>query len=415
MTTAQAARLNGAGNGMEALRWRTLGNSGFRRLWAAGWLSALGSQIGRVGLILYIFRERGSISGLALLVVLETLPGLLASPLAGVVADRASKRRILIGADLLRALFAGVVLTHPAVGTIYAAAALQSIATAFFQPARSAALPRLVAERELPEANALEQGASNLVLILGPVLGATLLLRLGLRATLVADALSFLASAALLARLDLGPAGGETASGSALTDAREGWRYLAGHPLVSQMAILFFVSLLCTGLWMPLAPFFLCDTLGLSEGLIGWQIGTFGLGSTAGALAAPCLVARLGKGRTLFIALLGEGAVMTAYSRASSLAEATVSMLLWGVAVSMIMVPFYSILQTVVDGPLLGRVFSIVKQFEDGALMAAMGIAAVLQGHLSTAEIFLAAGLLYVVFTASSPLTRGGRALLVTR
>lgn len=412
---AQAAVQDWIDDGTEPVGWRVLGHSGFRRLWAAGWLSALGSQIGRIGLILYVFQERGSVAGIALLVILETLPGVLAAPLAGVVADRASKRRVMIAADLLRALFAGAVLAWPTVWVIYVAAAFQSVATAFFQPTRSSALPRLVRERDLPAANGVEQAAGNLVLIVGPVLGAELLARWGLAVTLSVDALTFLASAALLAGLRLGGPGGGVASGSALAGVREGWRYLSAHPLAPWMALLFFVSLLCTGLWLPLAPLFLRDSLDAGPANLGWQIGVFGLGSVCGALVAPRLVTRFGKGRVLFAALLAEGSVMALYSRAPSLSAANALMLAWGITISMIVVPFYSILQTVVEERLLGRVFSVIKQCEDGALVAAMGVAAALQGRLSAADAFLAGGLLYAAFAASSLWTRGGRVLLVTR
>jgi MFS family permease len=426
-TAAYGARRSGlpplGAGGLHRLRltgWRAFGNSSFRRLWLAGALSSLGSQLGRMGLILYLFERRGSAADLAILVVAETLPGTLAAPLAGMLVDRLGKRGILVGADLARFLSLPAVLVWPTPGVIYATAALHSVAAAFFQPARSAAVALVVPCEELPAANGADQAAANLMLVGGPVLGAELLLGAGLPATITADALSFLVSALLLWRLEVrAPRSldGEApaAAGSALAATRAGWRYAAQHPLVPTLTFLLFVSLLCAGLWTPLAPFFLRGISGGSERLFGLQIGVTGAGAILGTVAAPRLVDRYGRGRTLLAALLAEGLIMTAYSQVLSELGSTLLMLLWGFAVSAILVPFYSLLQTVVEERFLGRVFALVRQGESLALVGAMGLAIALQGHLPIRVIFFAGGLFYFGLTAVVSATLGGRSLRATR
>jgi hypothetical protein len=87
----------------------------------------------------------------------------------------------------------------------------------------------------------------------------------------------------------------------------------------------------------------------------------------------------------------------------------------WGIAVSVASVPFYSILQSVVDERFFGRVFSVVKQSESLAVVLAMAVAVLLQNLLATHLVFLLAGLFYLGFAAASSLSNGGRALLATR
>jgi MFS family permease len=178
---------------------------------------------------------------------------------------------------------------------------------------------------------------------------------------------------------------------------------------------LFFVSLLCAGLWTPLAPFFVRDYLGGTSRLLGWQFSAFGTGAIVGAVIAPPLVRRCGRGALISAGLVGEGVCQTAYAMVPDIAVSTALMFGWGVVVTLIVVPFYSILQTVVDEPFLGRVFSTVKQSENVAMAAALGLAILLQGTLDSHTILLAGGLTYCALALASFLTEGGRSLLATR
>ena len=397
--------------------WRLLSHPGFRRLWLAGLLSRLGSQVSRIALLLHLVETGGSVSTLALLVVLETLPGLLAAPLAGVVIDRCGQWKILVGADLVRAALLGMILLHPGLEMIFATAALLAVAGAFFDPARSSALPLVVRSEELADANGLDQSASNAVMILGPVLGAWLLSLSGLGVALRVDLASFLASALLVARVPIRRVADEGTGlslAAATAELRSGWRYLARHRLALQLNGLLFLALVCTSVWVPLAPFFIRDRLGGPEGALGWQLGVFGVGAVLGALWIPRVMREHGRGATVFAGFLAEGSCLFLYSLASSLGSSLVLVFLWGLAVSVIVVPFYSILQDAVDELFLGRVFAVVKQSESCAALLAMGLAAALQDRLGSHLILAAAGLLYVACTLLSVRTRGGRALLAT-
>jgi MFS family permease len=202
---------------------------------------------------------------------------------------------------------------------------------------------------------------------------------------------------------------------STLDDIRSGWRYLRDNQLVLHLSVLFFISLLCAGLWTPLAPFFIRDHLGASTRVLGWQFAAFGGGAVAGSLVAPAVVRRWGRGVVLFAGLLGEGLCQTTYAVVPDAAISTVLILGWGVVVSLIVVPFYSILQTVVDERFIGRVFAAVRQSENIALALAMGAAVLLQGRMDSSSILLLGGVAYCVLALGSSFTGGGRALLATR
>ncbi|MEM7050091.1 MAG: MFS transporter [Acidobacteriota bacterium] len=387
----------------------------FRNLWLASLLSKAGSQVSRIGLILFLFQERGAVAEVALLVVCETLPGALVAPAAGAFIDRFGKRRVMVLADLARAVFMAAILISPTPAMIYAMAALHSVAAVFFEPARTAALPRLVAQRDLPRANGIEQTTFNLVLVAGPVLGAELLLTLGLTITLVVDVASFLLSAWLVTRLPaLPPAEERTERPSPVDEIVDGWRYLRRHPIAARMTGLFFVSLLCVGLWIPLAPFFITDFLAAGERVLGWQMAVFGIGGIVGGLTAPRLVARLGQGTLLSYAFLAEGAHLLLYALVPSVVPSTLLVATWGMVVSWVMVPFYSILQGVIAEAYQGRVFAAVRQAENVALLFAMGVATAFSAAWAPQHLFLVAGVAYLGTALVSQLTAGGRRLMAT-
>jgi MFS family permease len=395
-----------------------LGNSSFRNLWLASLLSLTGSQISRVGLILYVSSTGNSVLALALLLTLELLPGALVAPLAGVVIDAYNKRVVMIVSDLLRMVFMLLIWWRPTAEMIYLMAALHSIATVFYLPAKSALIPAVVEESDWPRANGLDQSASSLTLVAGPIIGAELLILLGLKATLIVDSLSFLASALLVARVKSQSVTREEVELSLATtvqNVKAGWNYIATHRLVLRLNVIVFVSLVCAGMWIPLAPSFVRDQLSGSSRLIGWQMGIWGLGAILGGLLAPLLVRRFGKGVMVFLGLLTEGLSLSVYAVVSHIGVSMLIMFVLGIVVSVVVVSFYSILQTVVEEPFLGRVFSIVKQSENVAIVLAMGIAVVLHGFLDSHVIFLVAGLFYVALMVASSFSRGGRLLLETR
>src|SRR5439155_641042 len=135
------------------------------------------------------------------------VPMFLAGPAAGIVADRLSRRAIMIVSDVLRA---GLVLCllfvrHPDQAWIaYGVVTAHSLVSASFEPAQQAMLPNLVSEADYPLAATLENSLWAATLAVGSALGGVALAVVGRDLAFAADAASFLVSAALIARLPSG-------------------------------------------------------------------------------------------------------------------------------------------------------------------------------------------------------------------
>ena len=219
------------------------GNRGYRRIWLASIASNLGDWLNVIAIYTLIDRLTGSPLALGLVFVTKMLPFALASPVAGLLADRWNRRRLMIGSDLIRAvLVLGLVLVRDAAHLpwLYLLVALQMMVSAAFLPARNASIPNLVSDRELLTANALSSATWSAILALGAALGGLATEALGVYPVFLLDSASYLASAFLLARTAV-PQDTERADGALLRTAwREvaaGWRYMRSRPDVGRVAL----------------------------------------------------------------------------------------------------------------------------------------------------------------------------------
>ena len=178
-------------------------NRNFRRIWIGEAASWLGDWFSAIALYTLVQKLTGSPFALGLVFLTKMLPFAVASPLAGLLVDRFDRRRLMIAADLLRALLVlGFLLVEDAsdLYLIYALTTLQVALTAVFIPARSASIPNVTTRRELLTANALGAATWSTLLAVGAALGGFATAWLGIRAVFVLDSLTYVISAAFLMR-----------------------------------------------------------------------------------------------------------------------------------------------------------------------------------------------------------------------
>jgi predicted MFS family arabinose efflux permease len=176
-------------------------NRDFTRLYAAQLISFAGDWFANVALLGLVLETTGSAAAASLVIVLQMAGFAAISPVAGVLADRIDRKRLMVGADLLRIPIALLPLFSHDAATIWIAFVsliMLSIAGAFFEPASSAALPNLVEERDLSRANVLIGSAWGTMLAVGAGLGGLVAATLGRNAAFVIDASTFAVSAALI-------------------------------------------------------------------------------------------------------------------------------------------------------------------------------------------------------------------------
>ena len=163
--------------------------------------SSFGTYLAAVALTVSIYDATGSGTWVAALLIADFLPIVLIGLLLGPLVDRLSRRRLMIASDLVRF---GVFAALPFVdqpSAIVALAAVSGVATGFFHPAANAGLPNLVDDEELTNANSLLQTVETLAMMAGPVLAGLMLTVWPPSVPYAVNAVTFLVSAALVARI----------------------------------------------------------------------------------------------------------------------------------------------------------------------------------------------------------------------
>src|SRR5919199_4092241 len=160
-------------------------------LWLGQLVSSLGDTLNYIALVVYVYELTGSGFDLSKLSILQIIPILLISPLAGVIIDRFRRKYVLIAADVARAGFIVGLVIAPNISAIYALAVLVAIATTFFQPTVQAVIPALVQEEELLAANSVAWSTEQLVQIIGSALAGGLIVAIGPKAAFLFNAATF--------------------------------------------------------------------------------------------------------------------------------------------------------------------------------------------------------------------------------
>jgi predicted MFS family arabinose efflux permease len=272
---------------------RVLRHRDFKFLFLGQSASAVGDQVVIVALALYITQRTGSPTDLGLVLAAQSLPLIALVLFGGVWADRLPRHRIMTAADYARALLHGVlaasiVLGGASVPEMIVIEALFGAARAFFQPAYSGLLPQTIPDAEVQDARALSSTTENLAILVGPALGAGMVLSVGAGAAFALDAATFLLSAELLRHIRpraRGDAPDESREQTTvLADLRAGWREVRSRTWVWATIAAFTGAVLCAyAQWYALAPMLSKQLYG-SAGVFGLLESVAGGGAVVGAL-----------------------------------------------------------------------------------------------------------------------------------
>src|SRR6185437_15705775 len=269
---------------------RVLRHRDFRFLFLGQSASAVGDQVVIVALALYITQGGGSPTDLGLILAAQSLPLIALVLFGGVWADRLPRHRIMRAADFARALLHGVLavsilLGGASVAEMIVIEALFGAARAFFQPAYSGLLPQTIPDELVQDARALSSTTENLAILIGPALGAAMVLTIGAGAAFGLDAATFLLSAELLRHIQPRARGDAPQERSTvISDLRAGWREVRSRTWVWATIAAFTVAVLSAyAQWYALAPLVSKQLYG-SAGVFGVLESVAGGGAVVGAV-----------------------------------------------------------------------------------------------------------------------------------
>lgn len=253
--------------------------------------SGIGTYLAAIALTLDIYARTDSGIWVAVLLIADFLPIVLVGLLLGPLFDRLSRRRLMIASDLTRvAVFAALPFVDSPIA-IVGLAAVAGVATGFFRPAAYAGLPNLVPDDELTNANSLLQTVENAAWMVGPVLGGVMVSVWSPSVPYAVNAVTFLVSAALVARIGESQLRSqESLTSGHWRDVADGVRLVLSALPLRTVLVVWSIVLVGSAAVNVAEVFFVQDNLGAGDIGFGLIIGASGAGLVIGSfLAAPAL------------------------------------------------------------------------------------------------------------------------------
>jgi MFS family permease len=382
-------------------RLRLPGGRPFHLLIASLAVSSCGDWLYNVALLALVYERTGSATWVSLTTAARVIPVVALGPLGGVLADRYDRRRLMIGADVIRAgLMVALGLVAAAGLPILLAPVLAAAATAagvVYPPCVAACTARFVRDVELQRANALRSGIGQAAAVIGPALGAVVMVVAGLSAAILLNAVTFVVSAlavgAIRAREQFAPPaqGADVKPPSVLSEIRTGARALRGAPTAVRLVAADVVGSAVYGL-LTVTLVLIARKVGAGAGGYGLLLGGFGVGGLIGAVVTGRVDAPSRWRRSLTVAMLLVGLTIAALGVVPTLAGAVALAVLGGGGMIVGEVLSETALPRTLDDDVLARAYGLVFPISIAGIVAGSLVAGPLVSLLGVAGAMAAAG-----------------------
>jgi MFS family permease len=381
----------------------------FSLLWFGGVLSVIGDFFLFIALPFFVYERTGSVLATGAMFAAETLPRLLFGSVAGVFVDRWDRKRTMVFADLSRALVLLPLLVVAAGGPlalVYAVAFVEASVSMFFLPAKSAAIPNLVAERDLTAANSLNSIAEEVPTLVGPLLGGVLLGVVGLSGLVLLDIATYLVSALLISRIsaptaapeeepDVTPEVAVSAWASALKEWLGGLRLIGRERNVAVLFGIISVAHVGEGVVAVLLIIFFGDVLGGGAQEFSYFIAAYGVGGILSGLLLGWASRLIDEARLFSLSLIANGLLLLAIFNARLLPVIVALAVLAGMTVIGWFVTAQTLLQKWVADRYRGRVFGAYEATQALMMLVGTGLAVVLEGLLGVVVVLSIVGAMW--------------------
>ena len=343
---------------------RALRHRNYRLFFSGQTVSLVGTWITRIATSWLVYRLTHSVFLLGVVGFFGQIPTLLLAPFTGVLIDRWNRHRILVVTQILAMLqsVALAVLTLAGIITVTEILALQvvqGIINAFDTPARQTFVVEMVTDRaDLPNAIALNSSMVNASRIIGPSVGGIMIAAVGEGWCFAFDAVSYLAVIASLLAMRLEKFSPPTANTRMLDELRTGFRYVTRFPPVRDSLML--LALVAT-MGMPynvLMPAIAATVLHGGPHTLGYLMTAVGVGALGGAFYLASRRSVLGLGRVMVTATATFGMGLIAFSFSRVLWLSLLLLPFVGAGMMVVMASTNTILQTIVEDDMRGRVMS---------------------------------------------------------
>lgn len=344
---------------------RVFANPRVRSLQIAGVGATLGTWAYAVALPVYAYHAGGA-RAIGLLFFARFVLAALAAPWLGVLADRWSRRQLMLGGDLVRcAIFVGMTVSASSGSSpyvVYVLAVLSTVVSGSYAPAQAALLPSLVeTPDELTAANLVGNTISSVGMFAGPALGGILLAVSTPSAVFALDAALFLWSAVFVLRVPRDDPPERAERSKFMHELRDGFKTVWRTPALRVVVGLTTAEEVVYGALEVLLVVLAIRILDSGNAGYGWLNTAMGVGSVAGAFVVAAIAARRRLAGGFALGILLWGVALSAAAALSTLAPALLLLAVVGTAAILVQVTSITLLQRSAENEVLGRVFAVLE------------------------------------------------------
>jgi dTMP kinase len=378
-----------------------LRNRNYRNYFSACLASSLGDWTGFVALqalvsTLYADNSRFALFGLGGVMMARLLPSVIIGPIAGVLADRYDRKRLMVFVDVMRGtLFIFVAFSDNLTSLFLLTFAVECLSLLYLA-AKDATLPRIVSKRDLTQANQLNLLLAYGTLPAGAVIVTiitTILVAAGFDprdatvAALLVDAATFFLGAGFMSRLRVAAPAEPRATAEerpgVMDELREGLRFIRGMDIIRSLIVGVVGVFFGAGVVVAVGPAFVQTSLGRPATDWSQLVSVVGGGLIAGILIAPLLEKVASRERLFPLALALTGALAAVLSFLPAFLPALAIGGLLGVTAGLSFVFGYTLIQSYTTDDVRARTFAAFYMATRIALFSALGIAPFFAGAIS--------------------------------
>jgi MFS family permease len=344
--------------------WRALRHRNFRLFFGGQSISLIGTWMTRVATSWLVYRLTKSSLLLGTVGFAGQIPTFLLAPFAGVVVDRIDRRKVLLWTQTLAMVqslvLAWLTLSHRInINEVLALSVLQGVINAFDMPARQSFMIRMVEDRaDLSNAIAINSSMVNAARLIGPSLAGLLIAATSEGWCFLVDGVSYIAVIASLLMMRVAHEAPNDHGATMVEQLRQGWVYVAESVPIRSILLLFSVLSLMGWPFMVLMPVFAAQVLHGGPHTLGFLMGAVGVGSLGSALSLVVRKSVRGLLKMIPIAAAVFGIGLISFGLSKSLWLSLPIMLVTGFGMMQGLTSSNTILQTLVDERMRGRVMS---------------------------------------------------------
>lgn len=371
----------------------------YQKLFWAGTINGIGNRISQVAVLTLLYEITGAGVAIGLLFAIRMAPFLLLAPIGGILADKFSKKKLLITLDLLRIPFAvsPIFVQGPEeLWIVFVSAFCLSTGEALYSPTRMAAIPALVKQDKLLYINAIEQILLGVVLVFGSSAGGVISYLFGLQVPFILDSFTFLSSALLLLPITF-PKLPEIKESKITERQSTPWKLIIGSS-----ALIIFITIeltmpLANGIDNVLMSVYALEVFSMGDLGVGFIYSALGLGFIVSSFFSNMLKQKLVVPIVLFIALEGIGHMLLSIVPTFSLALLAVLFITFVGGISNICMS--TLMMKIVPKSKQGIFFGFTQMISNTSLGISMGLAGFLLEMFTPRTLSLLVGITYILFT----------------